>query len=54
MAKTKAKSLVLNLLCQYGIDDEDDINGIDYIQNDSKLIETSCIAFKNLEGNHLK
>jgi hypothetical protein len=48
--KMKAKSLILNLLCQYGIDDENDINGIDYKSNESKLVNKILIKFKNSTG----
>ena len=49
--KVKAKSLILSLLSQHGIDDETDLNGIEYKSNDnSKFIEKILIKFKNLEG----
>jgi hypothetical protein len=48
--KIKAKALILTLLCQYGIDDENDINGIEYKSNESKLVNKILIKFKNLTG----
>lgn len=46
--KIKAKALILTLLCQYGIDDENDINGIEYKSNESKLVNKILTKFKNL------
>jgi hypothetical protein len=49
--KLKAKSFILGLLYDYDIDDESDINGIDFIlQEDSRLIGKCVIKFKKQSG----